>query len=159
MPMAAATRTTKPTAIRRRMPKNISRAHASASGQTAPPPDRTVREAEGEIDSHADEEDDDHQREQLLSVSEVVRELELLADRWLVRDDVDDLGRHEAAPRERPPLLQAPDVAGQRSRQDDVPVELDASRPHDPTDTHEQRLHMIDAGEQAGRDRRGRTED
>src|SRR5712691_10391187 len=116
MPMAAATRTTKPTAIRRRMPKNISRAHASASGQAAPPPDRAVREAEAEIDRHADEEDDDHQREQLLSVGEVMRELELLADRGLVRDDADDLGRHEAAPRERPALLEASYVAGQSSR-------------------------------------------
>src|SRR6267378_2271923 len=113
MPMAAATRTTKPTAIRRRMPKNISRAHVSASGQAAPPPDGAVREAKGEIDGHADEEDDDHQREQLLGVGEVVGELELLADRWLVRDDGDDLGRHQAAPCERPALLQASYIAGQ----------------------------------------------
>src|SRR6266849_10303345 len=128
MPIAAATRTTKPTAIRRRMPKNISRAHASVSGQAAPPPDRAVSEAEAEIDRHADEEDDDHQREQLLSVGEVVRELQLLADRRLVRDDVDDLGSHQASPRELPALLQASDVAGQRSRQDDVAVQLKAPR-------------------------------
>src|SRR5713226_3415804 len=139
MPMAAPTRTTMPTAIRRRMPKNISRARASASGQAAPPSDGAVREAEAEIDRHADEEDDDHQREQLLSVGEVVRELELLADRWLVRDDVDDLGRHQAAPRECPALLQASDVAGQRSRQDDVAVQLEAPRPHDAPHANQQR--------------------
>src|SRR5258708_35952842 len=131
MTVAAATRTTTPPAIRRRMQKNISRAHASASGQAAPPPDGAVRESEAEIDRHSDQEDDDHQREQLLSVGEVVRELELLADRWLAGDDVDNLGRHQAAPRERPALLEAPDVAGQRSRQDHVPVELEAPRPHD----------------------------
>src|SRR6266700_363103 len=124
MPRAAATSRTRPTAIRRRMPKNISRAHASASGQSAPPPDGTVREAEGEIDGHADEEDDDHQREQLLCVSEVARELKLLAQRRLVGHDVDDLARHQAAPGEGPSLLEPAYVAGQRSGQDDVAIEL-----------------------------------
>src|SRR6266568_1890776 len=113
MPRAAATSRTRPTAIRRLMPKNISRARASASGQSPPPPDGTVGEAEGEIDSHADEEDDDHQGIKLLGVDEVARELQLLAQRRLVGHDVDDLPRHQAAPGECPALLQAAEVTGQ----------------------------------------------
>src|SRR6266851_6786108 len=126
--MAAATRTTRPTANRRRTPKNISRARASVSGEAAPPPDGAVREAEGEIDRHADEEDDDHQGVQLLCVDEVARELQLLAKRWLVGHNVDDLPRHQAAPGECPALLQAAEVTGQGGRQDDVAVQLQAAR-------------------------------
>src|SRR5207249_1872686 len=110
-------------------PKNITKPGTPRLGQAAPPPDGSVGEAEAEIDRHTDEEDDDHQREQLLSVSEVARELELLTQRRLVGNDVDDLARHQAPPREGPALLEPAHVARQRGRQDDVPVEPQAPRP------------------------------
>src|SRR6266581_1094912 len=84
----------------------ISRRPLSSVCQSPPQPDLAVENPEEGVDDYADDEDDDHDREQLLGVREISGELELLSKRRLVADDDDQLPGHEAAPRESPTLLE-----------------------------------------------------
>src|SRR6202022_3350605 len=80
-------------------------------------------------------------------------------DRRRVRDDDDDLAGHEAAPRERPALLEPSDEGRERRGQDHMPVNDEAARSHDVADADEQRLDVVDAAQKAGRNRGSRPED
>ncbi len=90
--------------------------------------------------------------QQLLGVREVPRELELLAERDLLADDAEQLARHQAAPCESPPLLQAADERRQGGGQDHVAVEAKTSRAHHASDPDEQRLDVVNPAQQPALD-------
>ena len=69
----------------------------------------------------------------------------------------DDLGGHERAPRERPALLEAGDVAGQRGGEHDEGGEPRASGAEHGAHAPELRRHLLDARDEAVHDRRHRA--
>ena len=68
----------------------------------------------------------------------------------------DDLGGHQRAPRERPALLEAAEVAGQRGGQHDEQRPAQTVRAEDRADAAVRR-HLVDARDKAVHDRRGRA--
>ena len=69
----------------------------------------------------------------------------------------DDLGGHERAPRERPALLEAGDVAGEGRGEDHEGRELEAAGAEHRADPAQLRRHLVDARDETVDDRRDRA--
>ena len=99
------------------------------------------------------DEDHDHDRHQPGRVGLLAVDVELRADRH-------DAERHEqlagqqAAPGERPALLQAADEVRHRRRQHDVAQQPEPAGADRASRLHQDRRHVVDAGDQAVGDRR-----
>src|SRR5438105_12119896 len=115
--------------------------------QSPAAPDRLVRRTEDAVDQYSDHEDHEHQGQHLLCVRQITSELQLLAQGRLMRDDHDQLARHQAAPRERPALLQSTDKSRQGCRENYMPIQAKPTRTHGTAHPDELRLHMVDSAQ------------
>src|SRR5712691_3854382 len=64
-------------------------------GEPPSPTHRPVRDPEESVDHHADQQDDEHRRQQSLGVRKVASELQPDTDRRLVADDDQQLAGHQ----------------------------------------------------------------
>ena len=87
--------------------------------------DLALGEAEHDhVDEHTDREQHDHHRLDARHVTDVAVRSQLLAERE-PGDSADDLAGEQAAPRERPTLLEAADERRQRGREHHVPQRVE----------------------------------
>src|SRR5829696_6388372 len=106
---------------------------ATGVDQAPPSGDPALERAEHQgVDEDPDGQDDQHDGEHAVGPAEPPVRLQQEADVRLAGDRDDDLAGHQAAPGERPALLEAAHEAGQRCRQDHVPVGGEAPGAEDP---------------------------
>ena len=113
------------------------------------------RGEDDELDEDADGEDHEDRREHAREVGELAALVEHRAEAEADRAaDRDDLGGHQRAPRERPALLEARDVPGQRGRQHDERRETAGTRAEHGAHAAQLRRHLVDARDESVHDRR-----
>ena len=119
---------------------------------------RSRRREQHRVEDDADHQDDQHPGHQPRGVGELALELQPTADRRLVGDDHQQLAGHQAAPGERPALLEPGHERGQRRRQHDVAVGAEPVGAEHPAGAQQQRRDLVDAGDQPVGDRRRRAD-
>src|SRR5580704_12036227 len=96
---------------------------SAAAGQAPAAADGTVGQAEQRVHENAEDQDHDDDGGGALHVGLILVGGKQYAERRLVRDDDEQFARHQAAPGERPALLEPSHERRQRGRQDQVPVQ------------------------------------
>src|SRR5580700_4024101 len=127
--------------------------------QAAAAADREIDLGEQRVDDDPDDQDDDDDRACTGEIEVLLVDREQLTDRELADDRYEQLGRHQAAPGERPALFQPTDEGGQRRGQDQVPVQRDAAQAHGLPGAQQQRRRVVHTRDQPVGDGRGGPHD